>query len=87
MLVTNTTSLGRSTYACYKLDQIVSVRAVRIGKKKSKTYDTTRYVLKIFLNNGKALRVLSTKDSLRVKKELLCLRRFLQIELEAPISV
>jgi hypothetical protein len=74
-------------YSCHNLTDIQSLRAVRHGKKRGFNHDSTKYSIKIYFASGQTIRILTTKDTLRVKKLLLCMRRFLQIELTNPISI
>lgn len=87
MLVTHWSLCQPKQYSFHKLNDIQSVRAIRHGKTRGFNHDSTRCSIKVFFKSGQAIRILSSKSSLRVKKELLCLRRFLEIELDRPISI
>jgi hypothetical protein len=87
VILTHTCLFTSPKYACHALEDIVSVRAVKQGKRRGFNHDNTYFAVKIYFKNGQALRILSSKTALRVKKELLCLRRFLCIELEKPIHI
>ena len=87
LLLTHISCFSSRKYACHAFDEIASVRAVKQGKRRGFNHDTTYFAVKIYFKNGQALRILSSKTALRVKKELLCLRRFLGIELDKPIHI
>jgi hypothetical protein len=61
------------------MDYIQRVYAVRRGIKKPGT-DTTHYALIVKTINNQRIKILETRNALRIRKELLVVRKFLELE-------
>lgn len=77
--------LCKKRYHCHALKNIKSVRACVRGHKGHS--ETAHYVLCIFMHSGEMIKVLFSKKEHRIKKQLLAMRKFLQIELDRPIAI
>jgi len=81
----NTLQLERYDIYCQnkhtriRMDYIQRVYAVRRGIKKPGT-DTTHYALIVKTVNNQRIKILETRNALRIRKELLVVRKFLELE-------
>ena len=69
----------------HPLKKIKGVKALLKGSK-SGGVSTLRYILMIYMESGEHYKVMRTKNEQRVKKQLLTLRKFLEIELTKPVE-
>ena len=86
MMITYIKFFCQKQYICHSLESITGLRAVLKGSKKG-SVNTLRYVLFIYLDEGEPVRVMGSKNEQRIKKQLLILRKFLDIEGDRPIEV
>ena len=70
----------------HPLNKIKGVKALLKGTK-SGGVSTLRYVLIFYMETGEHYKVMKSKNEQRIKKQLLTLRKFLEIELDKPIEV
>ena len=61
------------------LDQVAQVYAARKGIKKG-NMDMTFFVLIVRLHNDVRLKILETKNATKIRKELICVRKFLGLD-------
>lgn len=85
VLVRYTNFLCKKRYYCHALADISSVRAVERGRKGPS--ETAHYILCIYMKSGQMVKILWSKNAMRIKKQLLLIRKFLKFELEKPIAI
>jgi hypothetical protein len=77
----------RKTYECYALSDIDYVEGAKRGVQ-SKTLDTIHYVLQVGIyGTYKPVKILDSKNELRIKKSLLAVRDFLNLDLDKPLEI
>lgn len=87
MTIITTDVLLRKTYECYALSDIDYVYGAKRGVK-SKTLDTVHYVLQVGIYGiVKPIRILDSRNELRIKKSLLAVRDFLNLDLDKPLQI
>ena len=75
------------SYECFALEDILDVRASRRGRKEG-SLNTIHYVLLVQMSpaaGGQTIRILSTTNDFRGKKQLLAVRLFLGKDLDKQI--
>ena len=63
----------------HRMSQVVRVYAALRGIKKGNN-DMTSYNLILKLGNGQTLKICETKNASKIRRELICLRKFLDLE-------
>ena len=86
MMITHIKFFCHKRRICHTLGSIKAVRAMLKGSKKG-GINTLHYVLMIFTDEGHTYKVMWSKNEHRIKKQLMLLRKFLEIELDKPIDV
>ena len=87
MTIITTDVLLRKTYECYALSDIDYVEGAKRGVQ-SKTLDTVHYVLQVGIYGiYKPVKILDSKNELRIKKSLLAVRDFLNLDLDKPLEI
>lgn len=79
MVLSRTDSTCGKKQTCHSLDQVAQVYAARKGIKKG-NMDMTFFVLIVRLRNDVRLKILETKNATKIRKELICVRKFLGFE-------
>ena len=66
-------------YTFHPLSHIIRVHAARRGSVKD-GMDNTVYVLIVSMLRGSEIKILETQNPTKIRKELICVRKFLNIE-------